>query len=319
MSGGRVMVTGGCGFLGAALTARLANEGAEVVVLDDHRLGTPENLAGRCSLDDVTFSVTNLEDPDATRKAIEEHAPATIYHLAAKHFIPDCNRDPHGAVAANVVGTQSLLDACSLHKGLESLVIASSAAVYTPGPGPHREEDATRPTDIYGLTKLWNEDQAKLFHAARDGRVGVGIARLFNIFGPGETNEHLIPAILRQGMDGGVLSLGNLDSRRDYVFVDDVANALLRFPEATAGGGLETCNLGTERQHDGHEVVRAASEALDRGLEVRLDPDRLRPSDRPDLLSDCSHAHTVLGWSAGIGLREGIERSIAQPLAPASV
>ena len=319
MGTGPIMVTGGCGFVGATLVSRLVDEGAEVVVFDDQRLGTAANLFDAGSADGVTFAVANLEDPEATREVIDLHSPRVIFHLAALHFIPACNRDPHRAVSANVGGTQALLDACECLDGLEALVIASSAAVYTPGPGPHREGDATEPTDIYGLTKLWNEQQASLFHRSGNGSVGIGVARLFNVYGPGETNEHLIPAIIRQGQSDGTLHLGNLDTRRDYVYVGDVVEALLRFPDAVKGGGLETCNIGSERAYDGHRVVELIAQVLDRELEVTVDPTRLRPSDRPDLLSDCKRARSVLGWSAQMDFKDGLAQAATLPLAPASL
>jgi UDP-glucose 4-epimerase len=313
------MVTGGCGFLGAALVSRLIEDGESVIVLDDQRLGTTANLEDRLPLDSLTFAVVNLEDSATTRRVMELYAPRVVFHLAALHFIPACNRDPHAAVRSNVAATQSLLDACVGLEGLEALVTASSAAVYTPGPGPHRESDPTLPIDIYGMTKLWNEQQVALFHKLRAGSVGVGAGRLFNIYGPGETNEHLIPAIIRQALAGGPLRLGNLDSRRDLVFVDDVADALVKLSEAVADGGLEICNVGSEVAYDGHRVVELVGEVLERELEVLTDPARLRASDRPDLLSDCSRARELLGWSAQTDFREGIARAAMLPLAPASV
>jgi UDP-glucose 4-epimerase len=316
MGNGPTMVTGGCGFVGAALVSRLLGEGFEVVILDDGRLGSVENLSHRGSTESVSLESVDLEDPAATRRALENHSPRVIYHLAALHFIPACNHDPNAAVRANVGGTQSLLDACRGLESLETVVIASSAAVYTPAPTPHCEEDATEPNDIYGLTKLWNEQQVSLFHDDTGGRVGVGIARLFNVYGPGETNEHLIPAIIRQGQADTTLRLGNLDTRRDYVFVEDVADALLRFPDAVKGGAVETCNVGTGTAYDGHQVVELIGDVLGQKLEVEVDPDRLRPSDRPNLQSDCGRAGSLLGWSAQTDFREGLAKAVALPLAP---
>ena len=104
------------------------------------------------------------------------------------------------------------------------------------------------PDDVYGLSKLFAEQAVRLWE--RRTGTAVGVARLFNVIGPGETNPHLVPEILAQAADGDELRLGNLDSRRDYVYVDDVAAGL----QALAGHSA-TVNLGRGEAVDGHALV----------------------------------------------------------------
>ena len=143
--------------------------------------------------------------------------------MAAIHFIPACEADPLACIRVNVEGTEALLEACAKTDSVEAVVVASSAAVYRPSELAH-DEDSDLLTDIYGHSKLWTEHLGKLFHA-RSG-VPIGIARFFNVYGPGETNPHLIPTVLRQVENGDEISLGNLTTRRDYVFVGDVSEAV---------------------------------------------------------------------------------------------
>jgi UDP-glucose 4-epimerase len=315
MSAAKVMVTGGCGFIGSALVRLALARGDDVIVVDDLRLGRPENLL-LDPADRPEIAAVDLEDADATRRLIESHRPTTILHLAAMHFIPDCERNPRAAVGVNVSGTQSLLDAARDVEELEGIVVASSGAVYAPGSGPHREDEPPGPDDVYGSTKLWNEHQSALFQGWRGGAVGVGVARLFNVFGPGETNEHLIPAILRQALAGGVLQLGNLTTRRDYVFVEDAADALLRLADlAGRERDLETVNIGTGVERSGTELIDEVGALLDRDLTVEPDPARARRSDRPHLLSDPARARELLGWEPRNGLRGGLEAALERPLA----
>jgi UDP-glucose 4-epimerase len=310
----RALVTGGCGFIGAALTQRLVKNGCNVMVLDDLRLGSTANLS-KATRTQVELWIADLERPDGVAAALQAHRPDVLFHLAGVHFIPQCNRDPRATVAANVVGTQSLLNAMREIPSATALVIASSGAVYSPGPGPHSEEDPLCPTDIYGLTKLWNEHQASRFHAHLEGTVGVAVARLFNVFGPGETNEHLIPTLLAQAATGDQIRLGNLTTRRDYVYVEDVVDALVRMSRVGQRLGYEVFNVGSETQYSGHELLALAEQVLGHAIEVRADSSRLRSSDRPNLVSNCSKIAGALGWKPRTDLRKGLAAAAAQPFA----
>ena len=204
--------------------------------------------------------------------------PRLVFHLAAVHFIPACDADPPRAVSINVVGTQALLEACSAVTP-EAVVLASTGAVYEPSDEPHHEDSTLAPTDIYGLSKLWMEQAAGLWH--RRTGVSLGVARLFNVVGPGETNPHLVPTVIGQAEASNTLRLGNLDTRRDYIDVDDIAQGLARLGERAPALGHVVCNLGTERAADGWEIVRTVADLMGRELTVETDERRLRPSDRP--------------------------------------
>ena len=306
-----VLVTGGCGFVGSRLSARLVADGHEVVILDNLALGTSANLSvdgGRAQLVEA-----DIRDADALARCMETYRPRTVFHLAALHFIPACNADPRRAIDINVTGTQTLLDACAASGTVEAVVIASSAAVYASSETPLHEESALGPVDIYGLTKLWNEQQAALFH--RRTGIPVGIARLFNQFGPGETNAHLIPAIIEQVRAGGPLRLGNLASKRDYLYTDDAARGLIALAGACGEHGSLTCNFGSERAVDGWQLVRLIEHLHGGPLVVTQDPARMRPADIPVILSDCTRAHELLGWYAATTLEDGLMAAFTRPRA----
>jgi len=308
-----VLVTGGCGFLGARLCARLVAEGHEVIALDDLSLGSPANLPGAIR-DRVRLESIDIRDAAALRRCLEMHQPRTVFHLAAIHFIPTCNADPRRAIDVNVTGTQALLDACAVVGTADAIVLASSAAVYAPSDAPLHEESALGPVDIYGLTKLWVEQLAALFHQRTN--MPVGVARLFNLFGPGETNPHLIPDIVAQCQAGDTLRLGNLESKRDYVSIDDVVAGLALLADACPSHGSLTCNFGSERSITGWGLVRLIEQLQGSRLIVTQDPARLRPSDNPVILSDCTRAHDLLGWRAKITLEDGLVDVLRHPYAP---
>ncbi|MBS2964715.1 NAD-dependent epimerase/dehydratase family protein [Actinocrinis puniceicyclus] len=313
----RCLVTGGCGFVGSALVRRLLAESCEVLVVDDLSRGSRENFGADRDL----VRVIEQDVTDGLDRVFSSFQPQAVFHLAALHFIPDCDADPARCLRVNVDGTRSVLQAAAGLRSPASLVLASSAAVYAPADGPHREqEDSLGPVDVYGYSKRWTEELAAGF-AARTG-TGVGIARLFNVFGPGETNAHFIPSLICQMKAGESVRLGNLSTRRDYVFVDDVADALLRLARHCGGdfvpGQAVTVNVGSGRAYSGHDVVEALTRSMT-GTEPAavapvVDPSRLRPVDRPTLLADPTLAQKLLDWAPRTSLADGLRAAWDRPV-----
>ena len=305
------LVTGGCGFVGSALCEALVKSGARVVVLDDLSLGNPRNFAPEVA-DEIQLERVDVRDADGVQRVMQQHRPATVFHLAAIHFIPACDADPTRAIAVNVEGTQNLLTACGAHQPAR-LVLASTAAVYAPSLVPHRENDLLAPTDIYGLTKLWMEHAAELHH--RRTGMPIGIGRLFNVIGRGETNPHLVPEIIAQALKTDILRLGNLTTRRDYIHVDDIAAGLTAIGDAAPSRGHLVCNLGAERAVDGNQLISVIAKVMDKELDVEVDARKLRVSDRPVLASNCARAHELLGWHTQVDLEGSMRDAVAHPIA----
>jgi UDP-glucose 4-epimerase len=312
MSTPRVLVTGGAGFVGSALCARLVHDHYSVSVIDDCRLGSQANWSSEVA-NEIDLRQADIRDLNAVTDHVRSLQPEIIFHLAAVHFIPTCEAYPTLAVDVNVTGTQSVLEACAKASPDSSIVFTSSAAVYEPSTQAHTETSAIGPTDVYGHTKLFGEQLLALYHLKTGA--GVGVARLFNVFGPRETNPHFIPAVLIQAAVAETLQLGNLTTRRDYVFTDDVARALSRLGDVTRAGERLTVNIGAENALSGKEVLDAVAALLGRPLVPTVDSERMRPSDRPLLLSDCAQARERLDWHAVTSFRDGLEKALAQPLA----
>jgi UDP-glucose 4-epimerase len=305
----RCLVTGGCGFVGSALVRRLLAESCEVVVVDDLSRGSRENFGP----DQDRVRVIEQDVTSSLGRIFSSFQPEAVFHLAALHFIPECDADPTRCLRVNVDGTRSVLEAAAGLRGPLSLVLASSAAVYAPADGAHREqEDSLGTVDVYGYSKRWAEELAAGF-AARTG-TGVGIARLFNVFGPGETNAHFIPSLISQMKAGKSVRLGNLSSKRDYVFVDDVADALLRLARYGGDGQSTTVNVGSGRAYAGHEVVEALAGLAEAGVAPVIDPSRLRPVDRPVLLADPTLAQKLLDWTPRTSLIDGLRAAWDRPV-----
>jgi len=293
-----ILVTGGAGFIGSHVTNRLLERGASVVVVDDLFAGRREYVP-----DEATFYEQDIRS-DAFAETVVEVAPDAIVHLAAIHYIPYCNDNPEAAFEVNVMATRNLLEAATELESLKHVSFASSAAVYPPRDEQHEETDEEGPMDIYGRTKLVGEDLLERFHAKTN--VPAAGARLFNVYGPNETNEHLIPAVLDQLRDGSRdVELGNLSPARDFVHVTDVARAfeclLDEFDE-----GYRTYNVGTGRECTVREVVEYTADALDEDIEVAQAQDRVRESDRPHLRPSIDRIQNEIGWEPQVSFVDGL-------------
>lgn len=303
----RVLITGGAGFVGKELVGILRDQ-ADVLVVDLLRYGTPDWLQG--GPDGFEFSRTDIRDAGAVAEVVDRFAPDVVVHLAAIHYIPECENDPGNAVATNVAGTVNLLAACA--PGTR-FVFASSGAVYKPDEAPHQELTSTiEPADVYGFTKLHGEAYVRQLAASRQ-LTGVNV-RLFNVIGPGETNPHLLPALMDQLRNGSdVIEVGNTWPKRDYI---DVVDAARGFAAAALGdnpgpGECETVNLSSGVQYSVDEILERLQSVLGLKFEVRQNHNRMRAVDRPFLRADISRIEEKFGWTPQYSLESSLERAWA--------
>jgi UDP-glucose 4-epimerase len=297
--GRHVLVTGGAGFIGSHLTRELLTRGATVDVVDDYFAGEPELVP-----DDAEAHELDIRS-EAFGELVTDLDPDVLVHLAAIHYIPYCNENPEEAFEVNVMGTRNVFEAARECADLDRVVFASSAAVYPPRDEANAEDSELGPMDIYGRSKLLGEDLLRLFH--EDTGVPASSARLFNVYGPDETNMHLIPAIVDQIRDGSrEVELGNLSPARDFVYVEDVANALAAMA-ADDADGVRAYNVGTGEEHTVREVVEAVGDALGEDLQVEQEQERVRESDRPHLKADVTRIERELGWTPQTNFVDGLQ------------
>ncbi len=288
----RIIVTGGNGYVGRELVRLLAPDN-DVCVVDN--LASAPNRFAAGERGGFRFAEVDITDAVGVARVFAEVRPDVVVHLAAVHYIPQCERDPVGALRTNLVGTMTVL--AHMPEG-SRIVFASSGAVYKPDAAPHSEASQQQPSDIYGLTKLHGEHYVANVAAARG--LGAVLVRLFNVVGPGETNPHLLPEIVAQLKAGRrTVRLGNLWPKRDYIHVRDAARgfAAVALADGIAPGDVLTVNLGTSRSSSVSEVVDMLREASQVRFEVEADEDRARKVDRPFLAADTARIRERFGWA----------------------
>lgn len=299
---GDVLVTGGAGFVGSGLIRRLVSSGYGVTVFDNMLRGSRDRLPDD---DSIQLMEGDIRDASEVRRVLETR-PQFVVHLAAHHFIPYCNEHPADTLHVNVYGTQVLLDEIKRTDHVEKVVFASTAAVYKPSARNHKESEQMAPIDIYGVSKQIGEQLLELFH--RQTGLPSLSARLFNVIGPRETNPHLLPDIIDQLPGSSRLTLGNLLPKRDYIYVDDVADGFIHMLRSTATTG--SFNIGSGAAYSAEEMVSTIGEILGSSLSIESTPERQRAGDRPYLCADNARL-TELGWKCRHDFRQGLENTLA--------
>lgn len=304
-----VLITGGAGFVGIPTVQQFLNSGADVTVLDSFgvapitRRETLTKLGAR-------VEVADLRDADAVNAIVKQVQPTMVIHLAAIHFIPYCIAHPAEALAVNVLGTQHVLDAVANAQCVEVFQFASTADVYRPDLAAHHEMSIIGSDNVYGQSKMIGEELVAIRQRQGAFERSV-ITRFFNVVGPGETNAHLVPDILDYLELGDALPLGSTDTKRDYVYVGDVANAVHSLVTTDHGPSV-TVNVGTGSSYSAIDIVEALATITDRPLRVQTDPAKVRRSDRPNLQADITALQALLPGFTPTPLTVSLAEALAQ-------
>jgi len=223
-----------------------------------------------------------------------------IIHLAAKvrQAVP-----AEELIRVNVSGTINALGFASA--GRRRFILASSYLYGRPAGQPIRESAPLSYHDPYSFSK-WLAEQAGVAWSRFFGLSGV-MVRIFNVYGPGQPRGFLIPDLVA-GLAAGRLKVRDLSSRRDFIFVEDLAELIVR-AALTPTPGLEAINAGSGRSHSVAEVIELLFELIGRRLPVE---NQDRPVAIPDTVADLSRARELLGWSPRTPLREGLASVLAQ-------
>jgi UDP-glucose 4-epimerase len=299
------LVTGAAGFLGSHVVEHLLLRQLPVIGLDNLSSGNWQFLAPFATNPLFSFVCQDIRDEAALTELCRAKHPAVVIHLAALHFIPAAMRDPGLAISLNVHGTQSVLSASRAAK-VARFWYASTADVYKPSDRAHQESGEIAPFNIYGLSKWMGEKLVQLEADTRPECHFV-IGRLFNLYGPRETNPHILPEIIAQIRNGGsnVLRLGNVTPKRDLVPVADAGRAVIEMVEKSAPG-VAIANVGTGLSVSMQEVVERIANLTSKPLKIETDPAKVRAVERPHLQADVVRLRSMIGWAPHADLTQGL-------------
>ena len=299
----KVLVTGGSGFIGSFVVERLLARGDEVVLLGDFSLGLPDTLSHLLGHKSLHLEQGDIRDP-STVDRIASEAEATI-HLAAIVGEDRVKREPGLAFAVNVAGTMNALEGARRHSH-SRFVFSSSVATYGPSSSLSiGEESEQRPISIYGATKLVGE---RLVEGYRDafGLCATSL-RFFSVYGPRERSRAQSAVFKFAGdavSSGAITVKGDGSEIRDFVFVEDVADAVLLALDSKAEGAF---NVGSGRGTSIGELAEMLVRFLP-GLKVLHGEKGF--SFIVSGAASIEKASGILGWRPRTELEDGLMRCI---------
>jgi UDP-glucose 4-epimerase len=301
-----ILVSGGAGFIGSNLVDTLINKGFRVRVIDNLTTGGLENLSDAKSsglLEFVDGSVTSDDDVDGATKGVD-----AVFHEAALVSIPQSLDQPGLVNRVNVEGTLALLEACRRHD-VKHFIFASSCSVYgNPSNLPISEDEPPKPLSPYAASKLSAEIYCQTYW--RLYALPTTILRYFNVYGPRQTATEysgVISRFLDAVLENRHLTiLGSGEQTRDFVHVDDVAEANLRTLNSKEAFG-NVYNIATG-QAVSIEQLAATTLKVFRKDTLGFVHEPPKPGDILHSCANISKARHQLGFEPKISLRDGLQK-----------
>lgn len=318
----RWVVTGGCGFIGCRLVSRLGQDPDNTVrVVDNLSASSRDDLRSVCGFREVSVAsvahmqpgngvelvVGDIRDADLAVKAVA--GADTVVHLAACTGVLSSVRNPRLDCEANVLGTLNYLEAAR-HAGCRSFVLASSGASLGNQDPPIHERKVPLPISPYGAGKLAGEAYCLAFH----GTYGLGtvILRFGNVYGPGSAHKQSVVAKFIRRAHAGVpwLIYGDGQQSRDFIYVDDVVEALIK--AARSGLAGQVFQIATGRETTVLELVQQLADVLAEATGARptIKHTNFIAGEVRRNYCDISKAVEVLGWHPRTDLERGLRETV---------
>jgi UDP-glucose 4-epimerase len=295
-----VLITGGCGFIGANMVRFLRRRTPwQIRVVDDLRTGRAEYLPG----DLAELRIGNAADPEVIEAALE--GIDAVIHLASQTGVAPSIENPAGDFEGNTVTTFRVLDACR-RRNIGRVVFASSGAAVGDVTPPIHEGVVPRPVSPYGASKLAGEAYCGAF-ASSFGMDTVAL-RFSNVYGPFSTHKsNAVPNFIKRSLTGEPLIVyGDGSQSRDFIHVDDLCEAIHRSMTATGVAG-EVFQVATGVETSIRELAELVRDVVGGGEDIRFEP--RRPGEVHRSSVDISKIRSALGFEPGVELKSGVDRT----------
>jgi nucleoside-diphosphate-sugar epimerase/sulfatase maturation enzyme AslB (radical SAM superfamily) len=277
-----ILVTGSKGFIGRSLCRRLTNLNYSLFELNSENDGV-------CLEDNLTV--------------FADQGIRHVFHLAGKTFIPESWDKPSLYFNVNTVGTQNVLEFC--RKSGSSLTFISSYLYGVPDRLPIDETAPLQRHSPYANSKFLAEELCRFY--ANEFGVPCTILRPFNVFGPGQSKDMLIPQIVEQVLAGCEIRVKDLTPRRDYLYVEDLVDViLLSYP---ANKDLAIYNVGSGVSYSVRDIVDMVQRIAGTSLAVHSS-NEFRRNEIPDVRADSSLLQRIFGWHPKTGMEDGLRLTI---------
>jgi len=306
----RVLITGITGFAGSHLADYILQNHPENKVHGTVRWRSRmENILH--IKDKIELHEADLKDLVSLKKCLDEAKPDLIFHLAAQSFVPSSWRCPSETFTINAVGQINLFEAVLSLKLSPKIQVAGSSEEYgltLPDETPMKETNPLRPLSPYAVSKVAQDLLAYQYYKSYGLRTVR--TRGFNHTGPRRGEVFICSSFAKQIVEiekkkrESVIYVGNLEAKRDFTDVRDIVRAYWLSLEKGKEG--EVYNIGTGKTISMKEVLDILLSLSNTNIKIEVDPERLRPSDVPVLLSDCSKFVQLTGWEPEIPFKQSL-------------
>ncbi len=303
--GMRALITGVNGFVGSYLAEHLLAASTHEVWGVTRAPGRlPPSLAGR-----ITEVHADLNDPEATMRAIIAARPTVIFHLAGQPFVPESFRDPAGTLSTNTLGALHIFLSLIELRSPTRVIVVGTADEYgkiSAADLPLSEQTPLRPANPYGVSKAAQGLLALQYHLSHG--LDTICVRPFTHIGPRQNERFVTASFARQiarielGLQPPIVQVGNLSARRDFTDVRDMVHAYALTAEHGEPGAIY--NIGSGQAVMVRELLDTLLEASTTPVEVHLNPELMRPIDIPLVVCDATRVRERTGWAPRIPLRE---------------
>ena len=286
---GKVLVTGGTGFIGTEVVKQLHVKGYEVTLLD--KKDKPSGL------EHVKYIKGDLSSP--ARCVMACAGQDYVIHLAAKARIPESFINPDEYFDSNVTGTRNILTAASA-VGVRKFIFASSSSVYGNNTPPNKPTHKPDPLNYYAMSKLFGEHLCRQYKIIFN--LNYNILRFFTVYSENQPTSLLFGKFAQMIKEDKPVTIhGDGEMRRDYIHVSDVATACIASMESRVKN--DTFNVGTGTNVSVNEVVDVLKTFAPNLTAINIDKPK---GYAPHTLADISKSKNLLNWSPKIGIQEGL-------------
>lgn len=307
---GKMVVTGGAGFIGSHCAQYLLSQGHDVVIVDNFSTGREENLSGWTDTapDRVHVLRSDINDADRMRAAFQ--GAQYVFHQAAIPSVPRSIADPEATNRSNISGTLGVLVAAR-DTGVKRVVVASSSSVYGDDAGlPKVESRVGRPFSPYALSKAVTEEYCRLF--LRLYGLETVCLRYFNVFGPRQDPKSeyaaVVPRFATRLLAGKQpIIYGDGEQTRDFTFVSNVVDANWKAATHPDAAG-EVFNIGCGGQTSLNQLARYLNDIL--GTDIKSCHEPARMGDVRHSVADVTKAKRIMGYTPAVTLEQGLRKVI---------
>ena len=281
-----VLVTGFTGFIGSHLIPKLTQQ--------YNVIGLSTSKNSQLKIPQIKTDITKID------KKILPSKISKIIHLAAISDVDFCQKNPLDTSKINIIGTQKILELA--RKNDSQVIFLSTAHVFgSPKNNPMDENFQKHPKSIYAATKLAGEVLCESY--SNSYGLDIGIVRLFSVYGPNSPKHTVTDNIIKQIIHKKIIKLGNIKSKRDFLYVDDAINAILLIMKKNRN--YNEYNVGSEKSYSINQICTILKNISKKNFIIKTSKIKIRKNDSTELVSN-SLKLRKLGWMPKTSVHDGL-------------